>query len=488
MSLKTWWEELGLGARWGLGLGVVAIVVATVVLGYWALHTEYEVLFSRLSAQDAASLTRELDQMKLPYRLGEDGTTILVDRATVHQTRLKLMGKDLPLQGAVGFELFNNADFGMTEFAQKVNYQRALQGELTRTILSLAEVESARVHLAFPEEGLFKREQGRTKASITLTLREGRALRRDQVRGIQRLVAAAVQGVESKDVTIINSQGVALTSDGDDAASGVASSARVDVKREIEQYLAQKANAVLDKAFGPGQAMASVDATLDMNQVRTTTEDVIAPPAAAGEGPVGIVLRERETVRESNRAGTPGGAEASAPGNTQREVDYQLGRRVEQVVSSPGAVSRLQVVAVLRSPLTPAQAEQVKQLLGSAVGAVKERGDVVVVHALEGLAASPSAAASTAAGTSDEGRSISTAPRAVAPAAAAGEERGGIVRAIAGVLAGALVAGLLVAWALGRRGNAAREPMTREEREASLAQVRAWLSDSEGERPAGGAR
>lgn len=319
-------------------------------------------------------------------------------------------------------------------------------------------------------------------------MREGRALRRDQVRGIQRLVAAAVQGVESKDVTIINSQGVALTSDGDDAASGVASSARVDVKREIEQYLAQKANAVLDKAFGPGQAMASVDATLDMNQVRTTTEDVIAPPAAAGEGPVGIVLRERETVRESNRAGTPGGAEASAPGNTQREVDYQLGRRVEQVVSSPGAVSRLQVVAVLRSPLTPAQAEQVKQLLGSAVGAVKERGDVVVVHALEGLAASPSAAASTAAGTSDEGRSISTAPRAVAPAAAAGEERGGIVRAIAGVLAGALVAGLLVAWALGRRGNAAREPMTREEREASLAQVRAWLSDSEGERPAGGAR
>lgn len=484
MTLKAWWEELGRGARYGLGIGVAVIILATVALGYWALHTEYEVLFSRLSAQDAASLTHELDQMKVPYRLGEDGTTILVDRATVHQTRLKLMGKDLPLQGAVGFELFNNADFGMTEFAQKVNYQRALQGELTRTILALAEVESARVHLAFPEEGLFKREQGRTKASITLKLRQGRALRREQVRGIQRLVAAAVQGVESKDVTIISDQGVALTSDGDDAAGGVASSARVDVKREIEQYLAQKANAVLDKAFGAGQAMASVDATLDMNQVRTTTEDVIAPPAAAGEGPVGVVLRERETVRESSRGGSPLGAEASAPANTQREVDYQLGRRVEQVVSSPGAVSRLQVVAVLRSPLNPAQVEQVKQLIGSAVGAVKERGDLVVVHALEGLAAHASLPASAVGVTADD-VSPALMARAEAPAA---DDRSGIVRAIVLVLGVAVLLVIAAIVTIGRRGAEPRGEMTPEKREASLAQVRAWLSESESDSQVGGPR
>jgi flagellar M-ring protein FliF len=485
VTLSTWWAELGRGARWGLGVGVAAIVFATIALGYWALHTEYEVLFSRLSAQDASSLTHELDQMKIPYRLGEDGTTILVDRATVHQTRLKLMGKDLPLQGAVGFELFNNADFGMTEFAQKVNYQRALQGELTRTILALAEVETARVHLAFPEDGLFKREQGRTKASITLTLREGKALRREQVRGIQRLVAAAVQGVEAKDVTIINDQGVALTSDSDDVAGGVASSARVDVKRELEQYLVQKANAVLDKAFGPGQAMASVDATLDMNQVRTTTEDVLTPPFAAGEGPVGVVLRERETSRESARGGSAIGGEASGPGNTQREVDYQLGRRVEQVVSSPGAISKLQVVAVLRSPLSAAQVEQVRQLIGSAVGAVRERGDVVVVHALEGLAVNALTPASAPAAVAEAGGTNPAPP----PAKATATDRDSPVQGVAIVLVGVMLVAMGAFWAMGRRGaTAPQRPMTREQREASLAQVRAWLSEPEADRSAGGVR
>jgi flagellar M-ring protein FliF len=489
MDLKSFWAGLGRGGRWGLGLGVAFILAVTLALGWWAWHTDYEVLFSKLSAQDAAAMTRELDAMKVPYRLGDDGTTILVDRATVHQTRLKLMGKDLPLHGAVGFELFNNSDFGMTEFAQKVNYQRALQGELTRTILSLAEVESARVHLAFPDEGLFKREQSRAKASITLTLHEGRALRREQVRGIQRLVAAAVPGIETRDVTIVSEHGVALTQDGEDTAGGATpASMRMDLKREIEQYLAQKANALLDKAFGPGQALASVDVTLDMNQVRVTTEDVLTPPAPSGEGPAGVVLRERETTRDNGSGGHTGssvGGDANAAGSVHREVDYQLGRRVEQVVSSPGAVTRLQALAILRAPLNPAQVEQVRQLLGSAVGATRERGDMIVVQPLEGLAAN-------VAGTPAPNAPAEKAPVPVArdssmPATEAPAGPWSVVRYLGALLV--LVAVLLAALfaRLKARSTSAPTPLTAAQREASLVQLRSWLAQVDAsQRPGGG--
>ncbi|HEV8690105.1 MAG TPA: flagellar basal-body MS-ring/collar protein FliF [Ideonella sp.] len=486
MDFKAMWEGLGRGARWGLGLGVVVILAGTLMLGYWALHTEYEVLFAKLSAQDAAAMTHELDQMKVPYKLGEDGTTILVDRSTVHQTRLKLMGKDLPLHGAVGFELFNNSDFGMTEFAQKVNYQRALQGELTRTIQSLAEVETVRVHLAFPEEGLFKREQSRAKASITLTLHDGRALRREQVRGIQRLVAAAVPGIESRDVTIVSDQGVALTQDGEDTAGGGApASMRIELKREIEQYLAHKANALLDKAFGPGQALASVDVTLDMNQVKVTTEDVTTPPAASGEGPVGVVLRERETTRESGRGGALAVSDSNAPASTQREVDYQLGRRVEQVVSSPGAVVKLQALAILRTPLNSAQIEQVRQLLASAVGAARERGDVIVVQPLDGLAANVAAPGAMATTPSAAAHNAAWVPSPAASAADAPTAPGrawSVVQSFAVLLALALLAVLLWAWGRSRRDVAPRA-MDASQREASLTQLKAWLAQSDAAAP-----
>lgn len=238
---KAWWSRQGtMGkAAWVAGL----LAVSGVMLGaaLWLLHADRDVLFAHLSASDAAVFVAELDRLKQPYELSDGGTTILVDRSVVHATRLKLLGKDLPLHGAVGFELFNTSDAGMTEFAQKVNYQRALQGEITRTILSMEEVAAARVHLVLPEEGLFRREQARAKASVTLTLRNGRTLQAPQVAGIQRLIASAVPGVAVQDVTIVDNRGVALTRGGGSTAI-VEGHAHLDLKREIEQHLARKAN------------------------------------------------------------------------------------------------------------------------------------------------------------------------------------------------------------------------------------------------------
>ena len=396
------------------------------------------------------------------------------------------MGKEMPLHGAAGFELFNNGDFGMTEFAQKVNYQRALQGEITRTILSLAEVESARVHLALPDEGLFRREQSRAKASVTLGLKRNQTLRAEQVSGIQRLISAAVPGVAVQDVTIVDSRGVALTrSAGPDALPD--GNQRLDLKRDIETHLSRKATEVLERAFGAGRALTSVDVTLNLNQVRVTTEDVTTPPVRKGEVPSGVVVRERETIKDESAllAGRRGDAPAAGPGSSHRETEYQVGRRVEQVVSQPGSIERLQVVAVVQAPLKPGQLEQLRALVGAAVGLSPQRGDVIVVQSLDGMA---DAAAVPAI---DAGAAMSLAAQGPAPAASAGTPGqlaagGTATQAIAG-MAGLL--GLAAILSLGfahRRGrmrspalaaSAAPQAMTPAQREAALLKVRQWLDE-----------
>lgn len=377
--MKEFWQGLSRGARLSLLAGVILIAFVASAAGYWALRTQDEVLFSSLSAQDAAAMTAELDRMKQPYRLGPDGTSILVDRDAVHRVRLKLMGKDLPLHGAVGFELFNNSDFGMTEFAQKVNYQRALQGEITRTILSLEEVASARVHLALPEERLFKNDQNRPKASITLGLHRGRTLSREQVSGIQRLVAAAVPGIAVNDVTITNLQGVALTRGETGESDGVLQGEAVGLKADVENHLAHKAMAVLDRRFGAGAASISVDATLDMNRVRVTKEEVLGAPAGEEPSNAGVMVKERESVKDPAEGQREGGVTAAST-VTNRDVEYQVGRRVEQMVSQPGSVVKLQVAVVVRAAMDENQIEQARTLVAAAVGAVPARGDVVVVQ------------------------------------------------------------------------------------------------------------
>jgi flagellar M-ring protein FliF len=474
--VKTFWQGLGRSARIGLVTGIVVIAVATIVLALWLLRTERDVLFGNLSAQDAATMTAELDRMKVPYELAADGTTILVDRKQLHQTRLKLMSRDMPLHGAVGFELFNNTDFGMTEFAQKVNYQRALQGEITRTILALAEVESARVHLAFPEEGLFKRDQGKAKAAVTLALKQGQSLHPEQVKGIQRLVAAAVAGVTPQDVTIVDKSGIALTRATPASADGGADAGpQLELKREIERHLAQKASQVLDRAFGPGSALASVDAVLDMNQVRTTTENVIAPPVQPGEAVTGVIVRERETTRDEPLLSAARDA-AKSGSSSQRETEYQVGRRVEQVVSQPGSIRRLQVLAVIKAPMDADQVERTRALVAAAVGASPERGDVVVVQPLGGLNGirprdvdlppGPAPAEPTQA-LPDVTTTSSTVGAPV------------VVIALA-ALAGLVAAVLLVLLLVRRSGSRLQSRLGDAERRAAYEQVRRWLGPDAG--------
>ncbi len=477
--MKEVWNNLGKSARTGLIAGVLFILVGLVV-AVWMLRTEYQVLFSELAPQDAGAMVAELDRMKVPFKLGDNGTSILVDKDQVHQTRIKLMSKELPLHGTIGFELFNNTDFGMTEFAQKINYQRALQGEITRTILGLSEIQSARVHLALPEEGLFKRASSVPKASINLSMKRGQVLRAEQVNGIQRLVSAAVPGIAVADVTIVDQHGIALTRNarGDGDSDGAGGVGRLELKKETEKYLNRKVIAVLDRTFGAGQAMASVDVTLDMDQIRITTEDVLAPPAKNGQASTGTMVRERETLREG--AAPLDAKAAPAGGSSQRDIEYSVGRRIENVVAAPGAIRHINVVAVVSKPLDSAQLERISSLVAAAAGASTERGDTVVVQPLAALGAGvdgdtqfaptgegPDATLkSTFAAKEMDGKSIPAAMQQV---------NSTLISLLLGLI---LIAVVGVFWWRSRTSDATvQAPLSEQQKQAMLQQLRDWMQE-----------
>jgi flagellar M-ring protein FliF len=464
--MQSKWASLDRRARVGIGAGVVVIVALVGALAWWAYRPDYQVLFADMAARDAAAMTTELDKMKTPYQLADGGTTIMVPRSLVYKTRLAVMGKEVPLQGAIGFEVFNNADFGMTEFVQKVNYLRAVQGELTRTILSIEDIRNARVHLAIPEQGLFKKAQAKPKASVTLTLKPGHVLAADQVAGIQRLVAASVPDIVAADVTVIDQHGVALTHPAPADGAGDGASGQLDAKRSTEEYLTKKVAKVLDRTFGAGEAIASVDVALNLNQSKVTTEEVLPAHGAVSNGsPTGVMVRERISARDADTV--PGGAAGKAAGGTSSsESDYQVGRRVEQLSVAAGTVRRMTVAVVVRQAMTEEQRDKLREVVALAVGFNAERGDAIVVNSMDRLA-TPAAAAPD------------PAPLESAPEAAPAARDAASVNVVIGVLVAlaVLLAGLL-AWLFMRPRRAPAQPqrlLTAAEREQMLIEVRAWI-------------
>ncbi|HLQ26900.1 MAG TPA: flagellar basal-body MS-ring/collar protein FliF [Acidiferrobacterales bacterium] len=387
-SSREFWNGLNKTARVGFVAGSIAILVMVALFAYWVVKDNYQVLFAQLDPQDAAAIVNELERAKVSYKLAEGGTKILVDEDLVHKMRLKLMGKGVPLRGGVGFEIFDHNDFGMTEFAQKINFQRALQGELARTIMAFDEVKFARVHLVMPESSIFKQTKSPTKASVSLLMKGDAHLSPEQIGGIQRLVAAAVPGLEAEHVTILDQRGMALTRNSEaDAGQGVMNS-RLEPKKEIENYLTRKVIDVLDRTFGPGQAIVSVDVTLNLDQVKSTLEDVIPLSTRDGEA-TGVVARRKQSVQGFSAPRTVQTSETDSPYavnktvNTVTEVEYQLSRKVEQVVSTPGSIRRLSVGVLIPQNLDEEKLRKLREVIGMTVGLNANRGDAIALHSVE---------------------------------------------------------------------------------------------------------
>jgi flagellar M-ring protein FliF len=468
-SLKRYWNDANRASRAGFVVGLFVIVAGLVIGIAMVLRSDYATLFSDLNPQDAATIVAELDRMKVPYRLGPDESSIQVDRSIVHSTRLKLMGRGVNLHGGVGLEIFANNDFGMTEFAQKVNYQRAMQGELERTISALDEVRSVRVHLVLPESGLFRQSTVRPKAAITLAMKPGRHVQAQQVQGIQRLVAAAVAGIEPNAVTILDEHGLTLTRPADPEGEQ-GSEARFSAKSEIEQYFARKVVAVLDKTFGPGRAIVSIDVTLDHDQVKVTREDVIP---AGGRGEAGGALTRKRTTTTGSGAAT--GADGARGSSSTSEVEYQHGRRVEQVIQLPGSVRRLSVGVMLPHAIGAERLAELRRVVAMSVGLNESRGDEIAISSLDQFGTPATTAASVA--------ESHPRPTAAKPAAAPAPTNSANLRSLwpwgAGLLV--LIVGLLiVAVALEARSRRGERPqLSREERERLLARVRDWIAGDE---------
>lgn len=227
-----------------IGAGAVALAALIFLLWLLVLRTPMVPGFTNLKAADASLIVDELERQKVPYKLADDGSTVLLPQDQVDAARIGILGGDLPLKGTVGFELFSKSDMGLTEFAQKINYQRALQGELARTLMSMSTVESARVHITLPETGVFREEHRPAKASVTVTPKLGALVDGRAVMGIQRLVASAVEDLDASNVVVLDAGGKQLSAEPlgtatDPAAMSSAGSAEQSYAAQIKPVLMQ---------------------------------------------------------------------------------------------------------------------------------------------------------------------------------------------------------------------------------------------------------
>ncbi len=243
-----------------VALGVAAIGAVLGALWLVFLHVTYQPLFSGLRTSDAATIVGDLDRRKVPYRLADGGATILVPSDMVDTTRLAVMSEDLPLKGTVGFELFNKTDMGITDFAQKINYQRALQGELERTIMTLDSVDTARVHLSLGEDRIFRDDRVPPKASVTIRMAKGAKLSQTSAQGVRRLVAAAVPNLDIANVVILDEQGRVVS-----AAPPVAASAQTSPESEEKHAVEQYYEAHIRQAFTAAHLTTAIGVSVWIN-------------------------------------------------------------------------------------------------------------------------------------------------------------------------------------------------------------------------------
>jgi len=392
----TLWQRISLAAA-GAGLlaGLLLLGVGT------ARGPAYAPLFSDLGMQDAAEVTEALDADQIPYRLAQNGQTVLVPTDSVHQIRLRLAGQGLPSGGVVGFEIMDRNRFGASEFDRRMDYQRALQGELARTIQQIEGVRQARVHIVIPEETLFVAEAETPSAAVMLRLQAGASLEPDSTRGILHLVSHSVDGLRPEDVTIIDqfgrviSDSVTLAESAPETASG-ATLLRLETQSRLEEELRNSLQGLLTQVFGPGNVVARVNAELSFDQ--KVVERDLFQPVVDDDGLVRSVQQLEEHFSGSAAAAggvpgvsgnVPGYAAAAETGpstydRTETTSNLEMNEIREHTVIAPGSVSRLSVAVVVnREALTPAEQQAIEQTVASAIGYDEARQDQISVLAMQ---------------------------------------------------------------------------------------------------------
>ena len=410
--------------------GVIALLVAS---STWLKQADYRILFSNISERDGGSIIAALEQMNVPYRFSDSGSAILVPGGKVHEVRLRLASQGLPKGGAVGFELMENQKFGISQFAEQVNYQRGLEGELARTIQSIAAVQGARVHLAIPKPTVFVREEMKPSASVMLSLYPGRTLEASQIAGIQNLVAASVPSLAASSVTLIDQSGAMLSQLKSKLTEAGLDATQIKYVQELEANAIKRVEDILMPLLGKGNAHVQIAADVDFSQSEQTAET-----HRPNTTPPDIAIRSQQTSESANGSPSaqgipgaltnqppvpataplttpavpgPGGTTAANPPipgqinaagiqatisnlgqpvSTRKDstINYEVDKTIRHTKQSIGTIKRLSAAVVINhrkdakgvmKPLADAELKQINELVKEAMGFNKERGDTVSV-------------------------------------------------------------------------------------------------------------
>lgn len=411
-------------SKLSLGLGIAALAATVLAMTLWSSQGDYKVLYANLSDKDGGAIIAQLSQMNVPYKHSEGGAAILVPAAQVHDLRLKLATAGLPKGSVTGYELMDNARFGQTQFQERLTFQRGLEGELTRSITSMAAVQNARVHLALPNQNGFFREQQKPSASVLLTMHPGRVLDRAQVAGIVHLVSSSVPELDPKSVSVLDQTGALLTNSADGPQNAGLDAQQLQYVAQIETGLSKRVVELLEPIVGRDNLRATVAADVDFSQSEATSEEFKpnqgaqasisirsqqtsenggganaqpsgVPGAASNQPPVPAtapVTGASQPLQTAQSGTQSGGATSGASGRREATTNYELDKTVRVTRNASGTVRRLNAAVVVNNravtdskgkttyvPLTNDEIDKLTALVRESIGFKQERGDSVKV-------------------------------------------------------------------------------------------------------------
>ncbi len=374
-QVKRIWNRLPSAHRVFMGVVAVALVILIVVVVSWAGREEFTVLYAKMEPEDASAVVDELTSMNIDYKLADGGRTVEVARGDVYEARLQLASEGLPQSSGQGYEILDTNKMGWTDFVQKLQYRRALEGELARTVQTLDEVAQARIHLVIPEPSLFQEDERPATASVVIKLRSGAALREPQVQGIVHMVAAGVEGLQADNVTVLDTSGRLLSKPSDAESLLGVTGDQIYLTRTIEEDLVRKAQTALERVLGPNKAVVRISADLDFERVETTREIYDSETPAV-----------RSEQRTEQTAGDGGSTEESV-------TNYEISKTIQHAVDTPGTIRRLSASVFIDGtyetseegereyvPRGSDEMEKLISLVKAAVGYSAERGDELSIE------------------------------------------------------------------------------------------------------------
>lgn len=397
-AIKGIWLKMSVIQRVAVAAGAVVLLSAIIGLSVWMGRPEYRVLYSNLGPEDASHVVKALQTDKVPYQLADNGATILVPREVVYDQRIKIAGEGGLVGQGIGFEIFDKVKVGQTDFVQKINYTRALQGELARTISEFPSVESARVHLVIPQRSLFVEERQSPSASVVLKLTRPQ-IKPDQkeISAILNMMLMSVEGLDKAHISITDNGGKVLYQPEEDSLAGI-SSTQMEHRLQVQRNLERRIEEMLQPLFGSGRVIAKVNADMDFSQ-KTIRREFFDPEKTA------VRSEQRSEESQQGRANLEAGApDANFRGDgvtgsvsdqngtrETRTTNYEINKEEQQIVANVGDLRRLTVAVIIDGtyekangswtfvPRNKDELERVRQLVSNAVGLDKARGDSLEV-------------------------------------------------------------------------------------------------------------